>query len=80
MPFSLEKTATAADAASPASQAAFLSPAALAAADVAQQAREHAQRRQFVGAAHDVGDRFGEQGMQRPQGGQQAGPRNVTEQ
>ena len=37
---------------------------------MAQQAGKHAERRQHVRAAHDVGHRFGEHGVHRPNSGQ----------
>jgi hypothetical protein len=40
---------------------------------VAQQAREHAERSQQIGAAHDVGDGFGEDRMNCPDRGQRQG-------
>jgi hypothetical protein len=43
------------------------------AVDVAQQAREHAEGSQQIGAAHDVGDGFGEDRMNCPDRGQRQG-------
>jgi len=43
------------------------------AVDVAKQTRKHAEAGQQIGAAHDVGDGFGENRMQGPDRGQRKG-------
>jgi hypothetical protein len=45
---------------------------------VAQQARQHAEGRQQVGAPHNIGHRFGEQRMQSPNRGQRQSRRGFS--
>ena len=47
--------------------------------DVAQKAGEHTAGRQQIGAAHDIGDRFGKQGMHSPQSCQRPGQPDLAE-